>query len=613
MKQLADTLLRQTSAALRDFEAPAPPGDDERQSSAAGARGNPVARRSPSSRLSVGVLLDDARQERWVLEAVRRVLTLPGVRLAAVAVASGQAARPPDAGLLHAAIDSVDRALRCRGEPLFQLVDVVAELNAPHTLVVPTAALGGGWSFDSQDAARLADLGVDAWFCFTARRPHHPLASVARFGIWGHEIGVGTTATNRWAGASEVAGASELTVTALVDYSATNGASIYQTFGATVSNSARSNRLQALCKALPMCARAVAALLRGDVVPSSAGSAPRDRSASPAPTSSAVLGLATSVIKNVAANRWREMRWRDQWQVGYYFRDPHDDRLLATERLRYLLPPADRFWADPFAVERDGRYFIFFEELLLSTGRGRIAAVEVFENDEPSAPRVVLEQPHHLSYPTIFTWRDDLYMLPETGAAGSVLLYRCAEFPLRWVPDHVMLAGVHAYDPTLWSDGRRWWLFANVAESGADPSDELWLFSSDTPLGGWRPHPANPIVADVRCARPAGPIFTDRGVTYRPSQDCSGSYGRAVVINRIDCLTPDEYRETRVARVAADWRPDARCAHTYGRGRLQVIDCLVRRSKWRFGRRLRAASIEADAPPALAGGADPTTGARPVG
>jgi hypothetical protein len=299
------------------------------------------------------------------------------------------------------------------------------------------------------------------------------------------------------------------------------------------------------------------------------------------------------------------LRWRDQWQIGYCFPDRGDRRLLATERLRYLVPPPDRFWADPFALEHDGRYFIFFEELVFRTGLGRITAVEVFEHAEPGAPQVVLERPHHLSYPSIFAWRDTLYMLPETGALGRLQLYRCEELPARWSPDAVLLEGVNAYDATLWSDGQRCWLFASVAEPGADPSDELSLFFSETPFGPWQPHPANPIVADVRRARCAGPVFTEAGVAYRPSQDCSEAYGRAVGINRIDAITTEDYRETAVARITADGGADARCVHTYGGGKLQVVDCLVRRSRWSVGRLpYSVGSIARRAPPALAGGAE---------
>ncbi|HVS24236.1 MAG TPA: hypothetical protein VMU03_10970, partial [Gammaproteobacteria bacterium] len=334
-----------------------------------------VADRVP---LSVGVLLDRARQERWVLGALRRVVALSCVRLAAVAIANGATRASSPAGALHVAVDSVDRALRCRGEPRFARVDVVAELAPPRSIVVSALRSADGWTVTTGDAAFLAGCGVDVWLCFTALRPCRPFPRVSRFGVWGLEIGVDTPAVDRWAGASEVATASPLTETALVDYRESTRTAISRTIGATIGNSARSNRLSSVCKALPICARALRALSRSGAVASAlSGSATASRPGLPTPTSGAVLSLAGRIVGAVAANRWRALRWRDQWQIGYCFPDRDDRRLLASERLRYLVPPPDRFWADPFALEHDGRYFIFFEELVFRTGLGRITAIEV--------------------------------------------------------------------------------------------------------------------------------------------------------------------------------------------------------------------------------------------
>ena len=43
-----------------------------------------------------------------------------------------------------------------------------------------------------------------------------------------------------------------------------------------------------------------------------------------------------------------------------------------------------------------------------------------------------------------------------------------------------------------------------------------------------------------RLRRPAGPLFRSGGILYRPSQDCSFTYGHSVSINRVDALTEGE-------------------------------------------------------------------------
>ena len=174
----------------------------------------------------------------------------------------------------------------------------------------------------------------------------------------------------------------------------------------------------------------------------------------------------------------------------------------------------------------------------------------------------MLERDHHLSYPFVFEHDGAIYLLPETGEAGRVELYRAVEFPGRWRLDRVLLEGLTAVDATLYieQDGLLW-LFANVI-TGPGDRGELWLHSAPSLDGPWRPHPQNPIVTDPGSARPAGRLFTRDGVLVRPAQDCSRRYGEAVVLCRVDVLTPDTYRETPIGRIEPDWMPGIEGTHT---------------------------------------------------
>ena len=110
----------------------------------------------------------------------------------------------------------------------------------------------------------------------------------------------------------------------------------------------------------------------------------------------------------------------------------------------------------------------------------------------------------------------------------------------------------------------------------------LHLFHAETPLGPWIPHRRNPVRSDCRAARPAGRVFSFGGALYRPAQDCSGSYGRAIAIQKVLRLDTQEYREEHVAEVEAHWDPRALRTHTMNRdGRLFVADALIHRSRWK--------------------------------
>jgi hypothetical protein len=533
--------------------------------------------------VTLGVLLDARTQERWVLESLQQALAVPGTQLAAVALA-GRPSRGSLAARLHRLLDGLDKQLRCRDESLFAPVDIAAELKAP-LLEIRAVRDGDGWRPDEAGAAVLRRCNVDVWLCFAAVPPRRPLPPVSRLGVWGIEIGRMVPATSAWAGAMEVGTGSPVTMLSVVDYAEPANGLLYLTFGATLKNSARRNRLGSLRKGMSFFRRLLERLARDGDVPRparpEASAGPAHYPAQREPTVSALARLSSHLVSHVAANQLRSMRWRDQWQIGYYFKDDGGAG-CRFERLRYLIPPKDRFWADPFAVEHQGRCFVFFEELPYRTQKGRIMAVEVFEDADPGEAQVVLERPYHLSYPFVFAWDGTLYMLPETAGNGTVEVYRCEAFPFRWRLHRVLLENVSAFDATLWRENDSWWMFVNIAESGADSSDELHLYRSTTPLGPWTAHRANPVISDVRRARSAGPLFTHDGKLYRPSQDCSLAYGHSVLINRVDVLNDDDYRETTVRRIAPGWRKDILRVHTLGgSGRLRVVDYLVSR-KWRF-------------------------------
>ena len=65
--------------------------------------------------------------------------------------------------------------------------------------------------------------------------------------------------------------------------------------------------------------------------------------------------------------------------------------------------------------------------------------------------------------------------------------------------------------------------------------------------------------------RPGRPFRDESGDLIRPSQDCSGFYGSAVVFNRVEELSETEYRETAVGRLEPSWRRSNLGTHTYTR------------------------------------------------
>lgn len=260
-----------------------------------------------------------------------------------------------------------------------------------------------------------------------------------------------------------------------------------------------------------------------------------------------------------------------------------EELFTSVHQFRKLLPPTDRYWADPHVVRKNGRFYVFVEEFLFSTGKGHIAVLVIDSDGGYEGPTTILQRDYHLSYPCVFEHAGTFYMIPESSANRSVDLYRCVEFPSKWEFACTLLNNIAAVDATVLRHGGKWWLFTNVIENeGASYCEELFLFHCDVLIGGkWTSHVANPIVSDVRKSRPAGAIFCRNSELYRPAQDCSMRYGYAMTINRITSLLEDDYAETAVARIEPTWDENIVATHTlaYTPG-ITVIDAL--QPRWRI-------------------------------
>ena len=268
----------------------------------------------------------------------------------------------------------------------------------------------------------------------------------------------------------------------------------------------------------------------------------------------------------------------DQWVI--LIAQGVDYDALDWAAFRPLMPEKDRYWGDPFLLMRDGQYYVFIEEKIYETGLGRIACLLLDENGELIGHQVVLERPYHLSYPFIFEHNGATYMLPETAGNRTVEVYRCIHFPDQWELATTLMTDIYAVDATLFESGGKWWLFANVKETGGSSLDALHLFYAQEPLSAtWTPHPRNPIVKDIRSARPGGNLFVRNGHWVRPSQDSYRRYGYALQFNHITKLNENEYEE----RNLSTFKPAGQkflATHTFNQaGGLTVIDAVVRRRK----------------------------------
>ena len=278
-------------------------------------------------------------------------------------------------------------------------------------------------------------------------------------------------------------------------------------------------------------------------------------------------------IRNILTRITQEMT-REQWAVGVIDAPVVEVfQSFDPTRIRWLPVPGDGFLADPFGLTRgDGTLVIMAEALSWREGRGRIVAFESRPGGEVTSPRDVFTFSSHASYPQLIEHAGAIYCIPETLAQRRVQLFRADPFPDRWVPDTVLLENFAGADATVCRHEGCWWLF--VGNHDDQDETKLFVFHATDLRGPWRAHAANPVKCDLRSARPAGPLFRVDGVLHRPAQDCSRTYGGAVVVNRIERLTPEEFVEQPVRHLAPGARgPYPHGLHTLsGAGDVTLVD-----------------------------------------
>ncbi len=241
---------------------------------------------------------------------------------------------------------------------------------------------------------------------------------------------------------------------------------------------------------------------------------------------------------------WHHGMRHDDWNIGIV------DVPLATvlkdrsiPAVRWAPERRGHYAADPFGAPDGAAVEVFYEDYVHAVGKASIARRRWSAERGWATPETVLDIGTHLSYPLVFEHAGRRLMLPESRASGRLVLYEADPTDGRWRSIADLGLGEDVADSTIFEHDGRWWLFA-VRADRLNPATDLYLWFADRPEGPWQTHPLNPIVVDVRSARPAGPLFQVDGQLYRPGQDCSTGYGDRLAIKRVVTLTTERFQET---------------------------------------------------------------------
>ncbi len=237
------------------------------------------------------------------------------------------------------------------------------------------------------------------------------------------------------------------------------------------------------------------------------------------------------------------------WSIGIYAGSSFDDLKPARGIDNPVLTPFDvtdvkaKYVADPFMIKKDNKWYMFFEVVNALTSQGDIGCATSEDGFHWKYKKIVLDEPFHLSYPYVFRWQNEYYMIPESAEAKALILYRAVDFPLKWEKEKVLLKGLYA-DSSLLYYNKTWWIFTCTKPY---THNTMNIYYSDNLLGPWIPHPENPIIRnDAEKARPGGRVSVINGKIIRFAQDSQPTYGKVLNAYEVTELTKTHFAEKKL-------------------------------------------------------------------
>jgi len=242
--------------------------------------------------------------------------------------------------------------------------------------------------------------------------------------------------------------------------------------------------------------------------------------------------------------------YTDQWLIAYDFVQEGGAKYFCDKRAKKIIPPKDRFWADPIVVLEEEVYYVFIEELLYANNKGYISVFEIHKNGMITKPKKIITNDYHMSYPFVFKYEGNYYMIPETSHNNSVDLYKAKDFPYEWKFEKTIFDKVKAVDTTITYHNKKWWLFTSIKEFENGMYDNvLNIFYSDDPVNGsWKKHNKKTVKNDIENSRQGGPFFKNtKGDLFRVSQNGANTYGYGFNIHRVTELNNNAFKEEDVS------------------------------------------------------------------
>ena len=252
---------------------------------------------------------------------------------------------------------------------------------------------------------------------------------------------------------------------------------------------------------------------------------------------------------------------RSEWNIAYT--RTHWKRSLNKNKVNKISNPKNRWFADPYVIKKENFHYIFFEDYSLKKEKGAVSCIRVDKKNRTKYFKEIIEENFHLSFPFIFKYNKNYFMIPESEKNNSLRLYKCIKFPDKWRFVKKIIKNVNCVDSVVFKWGKKWILLTSQAENEF-LHNKLFAYTSKNPISSnWKKLNSNPVVESNIFGRNAGLIQESKRQIYRISQAyLPGNYGAFISINKILNIFKNKYYEKKIKDVLPLYEKNIRGIHT---------------------------------------------------
>lgn len=250
-----------------------------------------------------------------------------------------------------------------------------------------------------------------------------------------------------------------------------------------------------------------------------------------------------------------------------------------------LKPTLNCWYADPLIGMVGGKECLFMEVYDRKKKKGMIGVSEFQANGKLTGPKIILEEPFHLSFPVVFTYNNKIILMPECSASKTLRFYEIS-------PDTFDVTLLKSFDVSkvlvdtviLINDNKKLVLLS-CSEDAANPKKtSLAAFQINDLENGELEELTLPSEYTVSSylLRNGGPVVRSENKTIRILQESTETeYGHNLILREIDNMDSlENYSERDLKKIYLEDLPLSlpktfrkQGIHTYSLGqKYEVVD-----------------------------------------